>query len=117
TTVAPDLGLERRGWAQTRAAAEASVAQVEEVAAYLAPPLREALAALPPAHTPERSTGLNTGPDVLLHGDFSLDQCLAGEAGLVLTDLDRAAPGPADVDLASAVAVALIDGTDLGPLL
>ena len=117
TTLAPSFGLQRRGWAQARTAAEASVAQVERLAPYLAPPLREALDALPPTDAPECATGLATGPDVVLHGDFSLDQALAGEDGLVLTDLDRAALGPAEVDLASGLAAASIEGADLGPLL
>ncbi|WP_158288711.1 phosphotransferase [Ornithinimicrobium flavum] len=117
TTLGPELGLARRGWAHAHAAAEATVLHLEGVARYLTAPLREALTALPAADTPERSAGLAGGPDVVLHGDFSLDQVLAGDTGLVLTDLDRAAVGPAEVDLASVLAVAIIEGTDLRPLL
>lgn len=107
-------GLPQRGWAEVRDAAAASVAQVALVAPELAGPLRRALDALP---LKAPSEGPDPGADVVLHGDFSLDQCLAGEEGLLLTDLDRAAVGPAEIDLASALAVALVDDVDLEPLL
>lgn len=100
----PDL--ERRGWAEVRAAAQATVAQLEEVAPDLGRAARAVLDELPSAR--------GEGADVLLHGDFSLDQCLAGTDGeVVLGDLDRLCHGPAEVDLGSLWAVGLIESVDV----
>ena len=56
----------------------------------------------------------------LIHGDLSPDQLLvvAGSGDVVLTDLDRAAVAPAELDHASLVAVDLLDRAPaLTPLL
>ena len=96
--------LERRGWPEVRSAAEDTVTALAEVAPDLGRAARSVLEELPSAR--------GEGSDVLLHGDFSLDQCLAGTDGrLVLGDLDRLCRGPAEVDLGSLWAVALIERT------
>lgn len=98
----PDL--QRRGWREVRGSAEATVAQLEQVAPEQARAARAVLEELPSAR--------DESADVLLHGDFSLDQCLARADGeVVLGDLDRLCHGPAEVDLGSLWAVALIEGT------
>lgn len=104
-TAVPDL--EHRGWREVRGSAEATVAQLEQVAPEVARTARAVLEELPSALDGEDS-------DVLLHGDFSLDQCLAGPDGrVVLGDLDRLCHGPAEVDLGSMWAVALIEGASV----
>lgn len=101
-----DLELEPRAWPEARAAAESTVAQLEQVAPELGRAARAVLEELPSAR--------GEGEDVVLHGDFSLDQCLAGtDGGIVLGDLDRLCRGPREVDLGSLWAVALIEGTSV----
>lgn len=93
------------GWAQLRAAAERSVALLAEVSPDVAEAARRALATLP-VQVPTAGTR-----PVLLHGDFSLDQCLVEVdpegPTVLLSDLDRAARGPAAVDHACLLAAAL----------
>ncbi|WP_163541840.1 phosphotransferase [Occultella kanbiaonis] len=51
------------------------------------------------------------GTPVSLHGDFSLDQVIrAGDGAVTLIDLDHACLGPAEVDVASLAAQAVLDG-------
>ncbi|MBZ2196805.1 phosphotransferase [Occultella gossypii] len=51
------------------------------------------------------------GTPVSLHGDFSLDQVVrAGDGAVTLIDLDHASRGPAEVDVASLAAQAVLDG-------
>ncbi|MFB9731409.1 phosphotransferase [Ornithinimicrobium kibberense] len=99
----PDLP--RRGWAQLRAAAADSVALLEQVAPGAASAAARALARLP-----EQDPGPHL-PQVVVHGDFSLDQCVvAGKtpAPVVrLLDLDRAALGAPVLDHAVLLATAL----------
>jgi hypothetical protein len=45
---------------------------------------------------------------VTLHGDFSLDQVVAGPDGLTFIDFDRATTGPREADLGSLAAAALV---------
>jgi len=51
-----------------------------------------------------------TGPQVALHGDFSLDQVIAGPGGLSFIDFDRATRGGAEVDLGSLASALLVHG-------
>lgn len=99
--------LPRRGWAEVRQAAGRAMDLLERVAPDQAYPVRLAWESLP--------TDLAGSAPVVLHGDFSLDQCLAGERRLWLTDLDRACVGPPELDLASAHAAALVDAGDEDP--
>ena len=101
-----DLDLERRAWPEARAAAQSTVVQLEQVAPELGRAARAVLEELPSAR--------GEGEDVVLHGDFSLDQCLARtDGGIVLGDLDRLCRGPREVDLGSLWAVALIEGSSV----
>lgn len=118
-------GLTSRGWTDQVSAARASVEQLADVAPQEAGEARSALARLDALDRPPPAPGLD-GADVLLHGDFSLDQCFAtgaareevapaaatGRTGLVLGDLDRASLGPAEIDLAGAVAAGLVSGAN-----
>lgn len=103
------LGLPGTGWAELRAAAEASVTQLELVTAadgatLVGPAARELLTRLDAVPVP-------AAPGVVSHGDFSLDQCLlGGDKAVWLTDLDRAAVAPVALDLATLVATDLVAG-------
>lgn len=95
--------LQVSGWTAARTAAEATVRQLEKVAPEHAHGARRAVDRLPDE--------LPTGPALVAHGDFSLDQCLIGADGRVLlTDFDRAGLAPAVHDLATLRAVAAIEG-------
>lgn len=103
-------GLPRRGWAEQRTAAEQAVEQLAVLAPGLASDALAALAALPPQ--------VAASAPVVLHGDFSLDQCFAADTGqLVLGDLDRVCVGPPEVDLAGVEALASLTGRGVGALL
>lgn len=105
-------GLPVRGWTDLLAAARASVELLEAVAPGASGGARRVLDELP-ADVP-------AGPAVVCHGDLSPDQLLvvAGSGDVVLTDLDRAAVAPAELDHASLVAVDLLDRAPaLAPLL
>lgn len=96
--------LPRRGWSGLRAAAQASITQLVRlgVMPQEMEVARGLLATLP--HT------LPEGPPVVSHGDFSLDQCLITPTGQVLlTDFDRACLAPAELDLATLTAVAVME--------
>ncbi|MFK5582809.1 phosphotransferase [Serinicoccus sp. LYQ131] len=99
--------LPRRGWSEVRQAAGRAMDLLERVAPDQAYPVRLAWESLP--------ADLAGSAPVLLHGDFSLDQCLAGERRLWLTDLDRACVGPPELDLASAQAATLVDAGEEDP--
>ncbi|MGD8199064.1 phosphotransferase [Ornithinimicrobium sp. W1679] len=118
TSDLPDVP--RRGWSELRAAAADSVALLEQVAPGAASAAARALALLP-----EENPGPHV-PLVLVHGDFSLDQCLVpvgrhatDEPPVVhrpthspivrLTDLDRAALAVPVLDHAVLLATALAD--------
>ncbi|TDE94769.1 hypothetical protein EXU48_08195 [Occultella glacieicola] len=76
----------------------------------LLPHLAERVDRLTTALT-ERWPTPDAGGQVSLHGDFSLDQVVRTGAGTVgLIDLDHAARGQAEVDLASLGAQAVLDG-------
>lgn len=92
----------RLGWAESRAAASAAAAQLVE-----AEPLLGRRAADLATMLPEE---VGCSADVVLHGDLSLDQFLSGTRGVLLTDLDRAAVGPMEVDHASLAATELLAG-------
>lgn len=102
--------LPRTGWAQLRESALASVWQLlyllrhDAGATDLVPLAEQALLIL------QARVEVPEGPPVVSHGDFSLDQCLLGPDGPVLTDFDRAALAPRELDLASVVAAGIVDG-------
>ncbi|WP_151526443.1 aminoglycoside phosphotransferase family protein [Serinicoccus kebangsaanensis] len=97
--------LPRRGWPEVVDSAQRAVAQLQLVAPTLAHPARLALAGLP-----DEAAG---GDPVLLHGDLSLDQVLvAADGSVLLTDLDRAATGPPEVDLAAMAAARIVQEVD-----
>lgn len=98
------IELPERGWHTLRNAAGRAVDQLERVAPQLAPPARQAWASLP--------QDLAGSEPVVLHGDFSLDQCLVGPDRVWLNDLDRACIGPRELDLASVQAAALVADPD-----
>lgn len=115
----PDLP--RRGWAQLRAAAADSVALLEQVAPGAASAAARALAQLPVDNPGPQL------PQVVVHGDFSLDQCLVADEpspsapdgqrdsrsattfapDVQVTDLDRAAVAVPVLDHAVLLATAL----------
>ncbi|MGO4956731.1 hypothetical protein ACTQ49_05570 [Luteococcus sp. Sow4_B9] len=99
-----------RGWREQMLAVDQAVAQLHEVAPGLGARAQELRTALP--------RWVPASRDVVVHGDLSLDQFLAGADGSVhLGDLDRVALGPVEVDLASLRAVALLLEHDIDPLL
>lgn len=100
---APRSALPGREWRELRDAARRAVELLASMAPDLAEAAHRALELLP-SRAPADGQG-----SVVLHGDFSLDQCLVapGSAAVVLTDLDRAARGNAVVDHASFLASAL----------
>lgn len=101
--------LPRCGWTTARTAAERATQQLVEVAPSAGVPAQDVLLTLP--------RGVASGPRSVLHGDFSLDQCLAGPDGVQLTDLARACTGPVQLDLATLLADALLSGDEVAPLL
>ncbi|SOC56857.1 phosphotransferase [Ornithinimicrobium cerasi] len=61
------------------------------------------------------SAGPTSDEVVVSHGDFSLDQCLLPvDGGVLLTDLDRAALAPRELDLAGLIATCLLARSDAG---
>ena len=100
--------LPHTGWSELRSSALCSLDQLlglvreERELAALAERARTVLATLDPGAE---------GSPVVSHGDFSLDQCLVADDGrLLLTDLDRAALAPRELDLATLHAAGIVDG-------
>ncbi|WP_122262703.1 phosphotransferase [Ornithinimicrobium cerasi] len=61
------------------------------------------------------SEGPTSDEVVVSHGDFSLDQCLLPvDGGVLLTDLDRAALAPRELDLAGLIATCLLARSHAG---
>ncbi|MGO0577357.1 hypothetical protein [Ornithinimicrobium panacihumi] len=108
--------LPRTGWAQLRRAGLASVQQLLEMLRLDGDAADLVLLAEQARHVLEARVNVADGPLVVSHGDFSLDQCLQGPHGTLLTDFDRATLAPRELDLASVVAAGIVDhvpGSDL----
>lgn len=101
--------LPARGWADSHRAAARAVDQLVEVAPRAGVLAQDVLLTLP--------TVVGCGHRVVLHGDFSTDQCLSGPDRVLLTDFDRACLGPAQIDLAGLHATALLAEQDVTALL
>jgi len=92
---------------ETRAVRRA-VRQVAQLSPDLAPAAEAAVAA---ATARLQASAAARMPELVLsHGDFSLDQVVAGREGAAFIDFDRATRGPAEADLGSLAAAALVDG-------
>lgn len=83
-------------------AAARAVAAIRPGAAPAACEVAAAVAAQLRRHPGSRPT--------VVHGDFSADQVLLGDAGVALVDLDRAGLGPPEEDLASWLAAEVVAG-------
>lgn len=104
------LALPERGWESQLSAARCASEQLAELSPVHGERARSLLGRLP--------GWVGAGAPVVLHGDLSLDQFLAADDGRVLiTDLDRVCLGPAEIDLASLMAVAQLLEHDVEGLL
>lgn len=105
--------LAARTWADVLGAAAASVRQLDLCGRPDLPRRAERVLSGLGRHVPEDR------PLVVSHGDLSLDQVLLPvDGGVLLTDLDRAALAPRELDLASLTATCLLAGHPLpGPVL
>lgn len=99
--------LPRRTTRDLRVAVRRSAAQLAVLLPEEAERVRRVAAAVESAL---RAAAGDAGDDVVLHGDLSRDQLVAGPGGVALLDLDRAARGPAADDLGCLLADDLARG-------